>query len=73
MLLIYYLDVQFQSSSRWLLHCLTELRDAVKGGFVLDTEEGCPGELIGQLHSKLGLWKSLGRSRSKVLGRPALT
>lgn len=36
MLLIYYLDVQFQSSSWWLLHCLTELRDAVIGGFVLD-------------------------------------
>lgn len=35
-LLIYYLEVHFQSSSRWVLHCLTALGDVVKEGFVLD-------------------------------------
>lgn len=47
-LLIYYLEVHFQSSSRWVLHRLTALGDAVKGGICAgqgrDTEEGCPGE-----------------------------
>lgn len=47
-LLIYYLKVYFQSSSRRVLHCLTALGDAVKGGIcagqVRDTEEGCPGK-----------------------------
>lgn len=79
-LLISYLEVWFQSSSRWLLHCLTALEDVVKGGFVLDRAGTLKKAIQGNdwpLYAKLGLWKSpvrtSGFSRSKVLWKPVPT